>query len=298
MRLQGSLVILLNRGHFTKQIESGKKEMNPIDAAFARLKSANKKAFIPFIAAGDPDINTTKELIKTLAKNGATIIEIGFPYSDPIADGPVIQAAYSRALDKGLKIESIFKAIAEVNTDFLNEKISVPLVAMVSASIIHRFGKENFIKQCLKAGFSGMIIPDLPVEESLEIAKDIQQAGLKIIQLVTPNTPKKRALQILSACSGFVYCVSVSGITGERTEIPESLLQNLAWLRNQTALPLCVGFGISKPEHALMLRNHADGVIVGSAIVKLVETIEKSGLQTAQVAIANLAGSLIQALNS
>ncbi len=279
-------------------MESRKKEMNPIDEAFSRLKSNNKKAFIPFIAAGDPDMNTTKELIKTLAKNGASIIEIGFPYSDPIADGPVIQAAYSRALDKGLKIDSIFNAVAEVNADFLKEGILVPIVAMVSASIIHRYGKENFIKQSTKAGFSGLIIPDLPVEESLVIAQDLHQAGLKIIQLVTPNTPKERAIQILSACSGFVYCVSVSGITGERTEIPEALLHNLLWLRNQTTLPLCVGFGVSKPEHALMLRNHADGVIVGSAIVKLVETIEKSGLQTAQSNIANLATSLIEALNS
>jgi tryptophan synthase alpha chain len=272
--------------------------MNAIDAAFERLKIGNKKAFIPFIAAGDPDIESTKELAKTLAKNGASIIEIGFPYSDPIADGPVIQAAYTRALNKGLKIEHILKSITEVSLDFEKEKILVPFVAMVSMSIIHRFGKEKFIDGCLKAGFSGLIIPDLPVEESLEIAKDLKQAGLSLILLVTPNTPKERALLILSACSGFVYCVSVSGITGERDKIPEELLKNLAWLREQTPLPLCVGFGISKPEHAKVLRDHADGVIVGSAIVKHIETAEKVGLPAVKTAIANLAESLVSALNS
>jgi tryptophan synthase alpha chain len=169
---------------------------------------------------------------------------------------------------------------------------------MVSMSIIHRFGKEKFIDGCLKAGFSGLIIPDLPVEESLEIAKDLKKAGLSLILLVTPNTPKERALLILSACSGFVYCVSVSGITGERDKIPEELLKNLAWLREQTPLPLCVGFGISKPEHAKVLRDHADGVIVGSAIVKHIETAEKVGLPAVKTAIANLAESLVSALNS
>jgi len=272
--------------------------MNAIDAAFERLKTGNKKAFIPFIAAGDPDLEGTKELVKTLAKNGATVIEIGFPYSDPIADGPVIQAAYTRALEKGLKIENIFKAIAEVSSELEKEKILVPFVAMVSMSIIHRFGKEKFISECLKGGFSGLIIPDLPVEESIEISKDLKKAGLSLILLVTPNTPKERALLILSACSGFVYCVSVSGITGERDKIPEDLLKNLAWLRKQTSLPLCVGFGISKPEHAKVLRDHADGVIVGSAIVKHIETAGKAGLPAVKTAISNLAGSLVNALNS
>lgn len=271
--------------------------MNALESAFANLKKENKKAFIPFIAAGDPDINSTKELAITLAKNGATVIEIGFPYSDPIADGPVIQAAYTRALDKGIKIEHIFKAISETSAELKRTNIAVPIVAMVSASIIHRFGKEKFINECSKAGFSGLIIPDLPVEESLEISVDIKKAGLCLIQLVTPNTPKERALLILSACSGFLYCVSVSGITGERDKIPEELIQNLAWLRKQTHLPLCVGFGISKPEHAKVLREHADGVIVGSAIVKHIETTDKAGLDAVKNAIADLSASLVGALN-
>jgi len=271
--------------------------MNPIDEAFARLRDQKKKAFIPFIGAGDPDLASTEKLIVELARQGATIIEIGFPYSDPIADGPVIQASYTRALSKGMKIDGLFTAVKNAKAILDKEGLKTPLVGMVAASIIHRFGREKFIKACLESGFSGLIVPDLPAEESISLAKDLGEKSLAIIQLITPNTPQDRAKMILANCTGFVYCVSVSGITGERDSLPEKLLENLRWLKQQTKLPLCVGFGISKPHHATLLRDHADGIIVGSAVVRHLENVSSIGMDTAIKNISSLSQSLLNALN-
>ncbi|MSR30440.1 MAG: tryptophan synthase subunit alpha [Gemmataceae bacterium] len=243
--------------------------MNPIDALFAELKKAGRKAFMPFITAGDPDLAATVETICALADAGADLVEIGFPYSDPIADGPVIQASYTRALEKGLKVQDIFLATAQARARLDNKGKALPFVAMVSASILHRFGQAAFYLQAKNSGFSGLIVPDLPAEESANIASALKIQGLHLVQLVTPNTPRERARQIVQASSGFVYCVSVSGITGERDMIPAQLISQLQWLREETRLPLCVGFGVSKPAHAALLRQHVDGVIVGSALVRL-----------------------------
>lgn len=235
--------------------------MNPIDQLFRRLKADHRKAFIPFVTAGDPDLATTAKLLQEAARRGASLIEVGFPYSDPIADGSVIQASYTRALSRGVSVGAIFSTIQAIN-------VNVPLVAMVSYSIVHHRGPAKFIADAKAAGFSGAIVPDLPVDEADELAKITAAQDFKLILLVTPTTPKERATRIARLSTGFLYCVSVVGITGERSELPPELLDQLRWLRAQTDLPLCVGFGISTPEHVRMLRDGADGVIVGSAIVR------------------------------
>ena len=221
--------------------------MNPIDSLFERLRAQGRKAFIPFITAGDPGLATTLALAKELARRGAALIEIGFPYSDPIADGSVIQASYTRALDNGVRVDDIFATFKKASPP--SDARAVPLVAMVSYSLVHHRGPARFIAQARDAGFAGAIVPDLPVEESEELATLCARDDFKLIQLVTPTTPRERAQRIARLSTGFLYCVSVVGITGERSQMPPQLLDQLRWLRSQTNLPLCVGFGISKPEH-------------------------------------------------
>lgn len=242
--------------------------MNPIDSMFQRLRSQKRKAFIPFLTAGDPDLETTAKLAHEVARRGASLIEIGFPYSDPIADGAVIQASYTRALAKGLKIAQIFAMIRRLKQDAPFNDGSVPLVGMVSYSLVHHCGPDKFLTQAADAGLSGAIVPDLPVEEAADLAKLAAARDFKLIQLVTPTTPRERATRIAKSSTGFLYCVSVVGITGERKDLPPELLDQLRWLRTQTDLPLCVGFGVSTPDHVRMLKPTADGVIVGSAIVR------------------------------
>ncbi|MCE9564746.1 MAG: tryptophan synthase subunit alpha [Planctomycetes bacterium] len=238
--------------------------MNPIDTCFQSLRAAKRKAFMPFITAGDPDIAFTRELIPAVAESGANLIEVGFPFSDPIADGPVIQASYTRALEKKLKLADIFTTLGSV-------KASIPLVAMASYSLMYKRGVTAFIDTAKANGFSGAVVPDLPVEEAEELSKLAADRDFKLILLVTPTTSPERAAKVVKACSGFVYVVSVVGITGERDKMPVGLRELLARLRTMTDLPLCVGFGVSRPEHVRDLKEIADGVIVGSALVKKLE---------------------------
>jgi tryptophan synthase alpha chain len=242
--------------------------MNPIDQLFSRLKADRRKAFIPFVTAGDPDLETTAKLVREMSQRGASLIEVGFPYSDPIADGSVIQASYTRALSKGLTIDSIFSAMRGLGN------VGAPLACMVSFSLVHHRGLERFVRDALDARFSGAIVADLPVEEAGELAALAAKHDFKLILLVTPTTPRERARKIAQVSTGFLYCVSVVGITGERVQLPPDLLEQLGWLRTQTTLPLCVGFGISKPEHVRTLRDWADGVIVGSALVRKLEALK------------------------
>lgn len=264
--------------------------MNAIDRGFADVRARKAKAFMPFLTAGDPDIQTTPVLAKALIASGATMLEIGFPYSDPIADGPVVQASYTRALARGLHLDDVFRCAHTIAT----AHPTIPLAAMTSYSLVHRRGPERFVGQAIEAGFAGAIVPDLPVEEATSLADVCKKRDFKLILLVTPTTSPERAKRIVAAASGFVYCVSVTGITGERAVIPPALLDQLASLRQQTSLPLCVGFGISKPEHVHLLRDHADGVIVGSAFVRQVE----AGGTAAEIAgrMTTLARSLVEAL--
>jgi tryptophan synthase alpha chain len=265
--------------------------MNPIDALFQRLRSQGRKAFIPFLTAGDPDLAATARLARTLADHGADLLEIGFPYSDPIADGPVIQASYTRALERGVHVEDVFATVRKFAVH------DTPLVAMVSYSLIHRRGAAAFLHQAAVSGFSGAIVPDLPLEESETLCRLASQQDFKLIHLVTPTTPRERARAIAQRSTGFLYCVSVTGITGERDRLPPELLEQLAWLRRQTALPLCAGFGISRPEHVQMLREVADGIIVGSAFVRHLEKAGSQSLDAVSAALGELAQSLAAALN-
>ena len=235
-------------------------------------------AFMPFVTAGDPDMSTTLALIGELSDRGVDLIEVGFPYSDPIADGPVIQAAYTRALKKKLCVDDIFAGIAQLNHDQVP-----PLVAMVSYAIIFRTGSDAFLKRAADAGFSGLIVPDLPGDEAGEFAELVRSHQLDLVQLISPLTPPERVERILQAASGFVYCISVAGTTGVRDRLPEPLRDQLKWLRSKTDLPLAVGFGISRPEQVQSLRGLADGVIVGSAVVRELEALANSSVDAQDV---------------
>ena len=263
--------------------------MSRIDECFDHLKSQGKKAFLPFVTAGDPNLALTAKLLRTLDQSGAAMAEVGIPYSDPIADGPVIQASYTRALDAGAKLSDILQMVASVSPE-----LKMPLVSMVSYSIILRHGMQRYVTAAQDAGFSGAIVPDLLVEESAELGAVCRSADFSLIHLVTPTTPRERMLQIAEATTGFIYFVSVTGITGERNELPPQLVDQVGWLRQQTSLPICIGFGISKPEHVRQLAPVADGLIVGSAIVR--RFAEHQDEAEALAAVAELANELMSAM--
>jgi tryptophan synthase alpha chain len=240
--------------------------MTKIDDLFKKLRQEKRKALMPFVTAGDPDLDFTSAVLREVVKRGAHLCEVGIPYSDPIADGPVIQASYTRALAHKIKLGDILKTLGEVAP-----KVEAPLVTMVSYAIVYRHGCEAYVDEVAKRGLAGLIVPDLPVEESAELAAICAKRGVSLIQLVTPTTPRERAVRIAETSTGFLYYVSVAGITGERTQLPADLVDNVGWLRTQTDLPICIGFGISKPEHVKLLAPVADGLIVGSAIVRRME---------------------------
>src|SRR5688500_1780754 len=222
--------------------------MSGLDQLFATLRRQQQKAFMPFVTAGDPDLDFTADVIRELDRRGCTLCEVGIPYSDPIADGPVIQASYTRALARKIKLADIFAMLGNVS-----QQVKMPLVTMVSYAIIYRYGPARYVADAQAAGVVGAIVPDLLVEEAGELAAICKAADFSLIQLVTPTTPRERAVRIARSSTGFLYYVSVTGITGERTELPPALLENVAWLRTQTELPICIGFGISRPEHVKLL---------------------------------------------
>ncbi|NMC21618.1 MAG: tryptophan synthase subunit alpha [Thermogutta sp.] len=242
--------------------------MSTIEKVFDKLRKTGRKAFMPFVTAGDPDLGFTTELIQALSDAGSSLIEVGVPYSDPIADGPVIQASYTRALQRGVRSGDVLKSLAGITP-----RLSTPVVLMVSYAIVFRRGLGEFVDQAGQAGVAGLIVPDLPIEECEPLREACDQRGLDLVQLITPTTPRPRAIRIAQAGRGFLYYVSVAGITGERRELPKGLVENLVWLRGQTSLPICVGFGISRPEHVRLLAPVVDGIIVGSAIVRHVAAI-------------------------
>jgi len=242
--------------------------MSAIDLVFRRLRTSGQKAFMPFITAGDPDLAFTAELLRRLVAQGSSVCELGIPYSDPIADGPVIQASYTRALQRKLKLSDILAMLGR-----LPPEVNAPLVTMVSYSIVYRRGLQQYAADAKTARVAGLIVPDLPVEEAGPLAEICRREDLSLIQLITPTTPKDRAQRIAEQTTGFIYYVSVTGITGERRELPPEIVENVDWLRRQTPLPICIGFGISRPEHVKTLAPVADGLIVGSAIVRRVAEV-------------------------
>ncbi|HMB03164.1 MAG TPA: tryptophan synthase subunit alpha [Isosphaeraceae bacterium] len=256
--------------------------MNRIDALFARLKSEGRRALMPFITAGDPDLPTTAALITEMVRRGAHLVEVGIPYSDPIADGPVISASYHRALEHGAKLAHIFQTIRTLRAETATGPLTAaPLVTMGSYAIIFRRGPDRYLREAATAGIDGLIVPDLPIEESQELSRKATALDLRLIQLVTPTTPRDRAVRIANATTGFLYYVSVAGITGERKSLPPELTENVAWLRTQTELPICIGFGISSPDQVRALAPVADGLIVGSALVR--RLVEAQNLPRAEV---------------
>jgi tryptophan synthase alpha chain len=271
--------------------------MNRIDALFARLRNEGRRALMPFITAGDPDLATTAALMTAMAARGAHMIEVGIPYSDPIADGPVIAESYHRALVHGIKLEHIFQTLRTLRAENTQSALSVaPIVTMVSYAIIHRAGAERYLREAVAAGVDGLIVPDLPVEESAGLLSAASAMDLKLVQLVTPTTPRVRAVRIAETTTGFLYYVSVAGITGERKALPAELAENVAWLRTQTALPICIGFGISTPEQVRSLAPVADGLIVGSALVRRLADVKNLPREEVVKNIASFVGELARAL--
>ncbi|MGB6127504.1 MAG: tryptophan synthase subunit alpha [Psychrilyobacter sp.] len=237
--------------------------MSRIEKKFKEL--GEKKALITYITAGDPSLEKTEQLIYAMEKGGADIIELGVPYSDPIADGPIIQAAGKRALDNGTTLFKIFEIVKKAR-----EKTDIPLVFLIYFNTILSQGIENFIKKCQETGIDGLIIPDLPLEEREEISEFIVGSGIDLIPLVAPNSKERLKNIINCGGSGFVYCISSFGVTGVREKFEVDLKSFLEDVREETDLPLAVGFGISTREHVEKIHSIADGAIVGSAIVKLV----------------------------
>ena len=265
--------------------------MTAIDQVFRQLRSEGRKALMPFITAGDPDLKFSAELLGELVRRGAHLCELGIPYSDPIADGAVIQASYTRALDRKIKLSEILGMLSEVTP-----KLTAPVVTMVSYAIVYRQGPQRYIEQAQAAGVAGAIVPDLPVEEAESLSRLCRQADFNLIQLITPTTSRERALRIAQTSTGFIYYVSVTGITGERTELPQSLIENVAWLKQQTDVPVAIGFGISRPEHVRALAPVADGLIVGSAIVRRVAEAGQKPRQAVLKDVGDYVSTLLAAL--
>lgn len=230
---------------------------------FATLGRQGRGALAPFVTAGDPDVATTLAVLEAIDRAGASLCELGVPYSDPIADGPVIQSSYTRSLAGGFTLERLFE-LSRAAT----QRVRMPILAMASYSLIFRRGIDRFVADAVASGLSGFVVPDLPIEESDQLDAACREAGLALVRLVTPTTPPERAEAIARRSTGFLYCVSVAGVTGARTELPSGLIERVKWLRTKTDVPILVGFGISSPEQARAVAEVADGVIVGSAVVR------------------------------
>jgi len=237
--------------------------MSRIDQIFNDLSKRQGKALMPFITAGDGGVAALSSVIPALERGGASICEIGIPFSDPIADGPVIQASMTRALDAGTTVDQVFETVASVRPN-----TELGLVAMVSYSIVYCIGLKTFVKHAAQAGFDGFIFPDLPLEESQPARDAAAEAGLILSMLIAPSTPIERAQQIAAASTGFAYVVSRGGITGESSALPADLPQRLTQLRDVTDAPMAVGFGISSAEQVREVVAVADAAIVGSALVR------------------------------
>ena len=250
------------------------KKKNRIDNKFNELKSKNEKALICYVVAGYPDIMTSEHIITSLINGGADIIEIGIPFSDPIADGSTIQYAIQNSLISGTTPDMCLELASRIRKTFPN----IPLIIMTYSNILYRKGYVQFAKKAKESGIDGFIIPDIPIEESKEYLNTMQNIGMSTIFLVSPNTSEKRLKMISRICTGFLYAISVYGTTGERQGFDEYTMKSIKRVKNITAdkLPLAVGFGISNPQHVkYMIDAGADAVIIGSAIIKkIIKEIE------------------------
>ena len=229
----------------------------------------NGKAFIPFITSGDPDLETTASVVKAAARNGADLIELGIPFSDPTAEGPVIQGANLRALTGGITTDKIFAFVKELRCD-----VKIPMAFMTYANVVFSYGAEKFISTCRDIGIDGLILPDLPFEEKEEFLPLCHKYGVDLVSLIAP-TSENRIAMIAKEAEGFLYIVSSLGVTGTRSEIKTDLASIVKIVRENTNVPCAIGFGISTPEQAKKMAEISDGAIVGSAIIKLLEKYGK-----------------------
>lgn len=235
--------------------------MSKISEAFK-----NKKALITYISAGDPDLETTKELILELDRSGVDIVEVGIPFSDPLADGPVIQEASQRALKNGTNLKKILQTLKNIK-----DRINIPIVLMGYYNSILNYGIDKFIKDSKKSNVSGVIIPDLPFDEEEEFYNKLKENGIDPILLVAPNTSEERLKEISKHCSGFLYCVSLMGVTGDSKGPIEHLKEYSQNVRKYVDIPIAIGFGIDSPEKVKNLIHYFDGIIVGSALIKIID---------------------------
>ncbi len=245
--------------------------MKGITERLRELTQRGRCAVIPYITAGYPDWDTTKALLQRLPEAGADIVELGIPFSDPMADGPVIQRASEEALKKGINLEIILKGLQELTT-------KPSLVAMGYYNPILRYGIERFVERAVSAGIGGLIVPDLPPEEGEELIEAANRHGVATIFLIAPTTPRERIPVIAEATTGFIYLVSLKGVTGSDVGSLKPILERVDEIRSLTSLPVCVGFGISTPEQAKIISRHAQGVIIGSAVIK---RLEEKGIEGA-----------------
>jgi tryptophan synthase alpha chain len=237
--------------------------MNELTKRLSKLKNRGEKALIPFLTAGDPNVETTEELMNVLAENGADVIELGVPFSDPLADGPVLQLAAGRALAAGTTTDRVFNLVAR-----FRKKYDTPVVLLVYYNLIYHRGVETFCRDAEAVGVNGLVVPDLPFEESGELDRSAKKAGIINIRFLSPTTSDERLAKICQSAKGFIYCVTVTGVTGERTAMDPQVNRMLAKAKTHTDVTLALGFGISGPEQAAIASESADAVIVGTALVK------------------------------
>jgi tryptophan synthase alpha chain len=237
-----------------------------LSAAFTATGRKHRAILCPFVTAGYPSIDLLGPILESLQHAGAGCIELGIPFSDPIADGPTIQESYRLALEQGATVQRIFQAVAQIRS----RGFTLPIMAMASFSIIFKHGADDFASACANAGIDGLILPDVPLEEAPAVVDALSRYHLKSSLLIAPTTPSDRRAKIAALCTGFIYYLSVTGITGERQTLPPDVPLNLKALRALAPQPICVGFGISRTQQVAELAPLADGVIVGSAIIKTI----------------------------
>lgn len=265
--------------------------MSRIEERLNQVRSNNRKALITFITAGDPDLDTTKKLFKVLEKSGADVIELGVPFSDPLADGPVIQKSALRSLNSGTTLKKIIQLVAEIRQDS-----QLPIVLMSSYNPVFVYGEKRFVDDAVKAGVDGVIIPDLPPEEAKEFEGYADSKGLNMIFLLAPTSTPDRIKMVAERSRGFIYYVSLTGVTGARASLADGIRQKVESIKKNTTLPVMIGFGISGPDQARQAAAISDGVIVGSAVVRMIDDNSDSSQRESQV--GGFVAGLRQALTS